>query len=93
MYAAVIENLNLDVPVIAWAAEEGVDDDVLRERLEEAADKQLAEKQEAFGIESFAQVQRQVLLSTIDSKWREHLLCWNICEALLVSEDTHNAIH
>jgi preprotein translocase subunit SecA len=74
LYAAVIENLNLDVPVIAWAAEEGVDDDVLRERLEEAADKQLAEKQEAFGKESFAQVQRQVLLSTIDSKWREHLL-------------------
>jgi preprotein translocase subunit SecA len=74
LYAAVIENLNLDVPVIAWAAEEGVDDDVLRERLEEAADKQLAEKQEAFGAESFAQVQRQVLLSTIDSKWREHLL-------------------
>ena len=75
LYAAVIENLNLDVPVIAWAAEEGVDDDVLRERLEEAADKQLAEKQEAFGMTlSFAQVQRQVLLSTIDSKWREHLL-------------------
>ena len=74
LYAAVIENLNLDVPVIAWAAEEGVDDDVLRERLEDAADQQLAEKQEAFGAEGFAQVQRQVLLSTIDSKWREHLL-------------------
>ena len=74
LYAAVIENLNLDVPVIAWAAEEGVDDDVLRERLEDAADQQLAEKQEAFSAEGFAQVQRQVLLSTIDSKWREHLL-------------------
>src|SRR6056300_160394 len=74
LHAAVIENLNLEVPVIAWAAEEGVDDDVLRERLEEAADKQLAEKQEAFGAESFAQVQRQVLLQTIDRKWREHLL-------------------
>lgn len=74
LYAAVIENLNLDAPVIAWAAEEGVDDDVLRERLEEEADKQLKEKQDAFGAEGFAQVQRQILLSTIDGKWREHLL-------------------
>lgn len=74
LYAAVIENLNLDLPIIAWAAEEGVDADVMRERVEEAADKMMQEKAEAFGAETMGQVERQVLLQTIDSKWREHLL-------------------
>ena len=34
------------------AAEEGVDDDVIRERLYEATEKQMAEKAEAFGPEA-----------------------------------------
>ncbi len=68
------EVLGLDVPVADWAAEEGVDDDVIRERLEEAADKFMAEKAEAFGDETMRNVEKQLLLQTIDAKWREHLL-------------------
>ncbi|MEL7178246.1 MAG: preprotein translocase subunit SecA [Pseudomonadota bacterium] len=74
LYAAVIEDLGVDVPVITWAAEEGVDDDDIRERLEEAADKFMAEKAEAFGDETMRNVEKQILLQTIDAKWREHLL-------------------
>ena len=74
LYAAVIEQLNLDLPIIAWAAEEGVDDDVMRERIEVAADKMMADKAAAFGPETMPQIERQVLLQTIDTKWREHLL-------------------
>ena len=74
LYAAVIEQLNLDLPIIAWAEEEGVDADVMRERIEEAADKAMEDKAQAFGAETMEQVQRQVLLQTIDRKWREHLL-------------------
>ncbi len=74
LYAAVIENLGIDVPVMAWAEEEGVDDDVIRERLEEAADAFMAEKAEAFGDETMRNVEKQILLQTIDAKWREHLL-------------------
>jgi len=74
LYAAVIEQLNLDLPIIAWAAEEGVDDDVMRDRIEEAADKMMADKAAAFGPETMPQIERQVLLQTIDTKWREHLL-------------------
>ena len=69
-----IEQLNLDLPIIAWAAEEGVDDDVMRERIEVAADKMMADKAAAFGPETMPQIERQVLLQTIDTKWREHLL-------------------
>ncbi len=73
LYAGVLDRLNLDVPVIAWAAEEGVDDDAIAERLEEAAEAMMAEKAEAFGPENMRQIEKQVLLNIIDSKWQEHL--------------------
>ncbi|CUH66426.1 preprotein translocase subunit SecA [Thalassovita autumnalis] len=74
LYAAAIEKLNLDVPVITWGDEEGVDGDVIAERMEEAADKAMAEKAEAFGPENMRNIEKQILLQTIDAKWREHLL-------------------
>ena len=74
LYASVIEHLGMDVPVIAWAEEEGVDDDDVRERLEEAADGYMAEKAEAFGDDTMRSIEKQILLQTIDAKWREHLL-------------------
>ncbi|WP_047994217.1 preprotein translocase subunit SecA [Puniceibacterium sp. IMCC21224] len=74
LYASVLENLGLDTPIIAWGDEEGVDADVIRERLEEATDKQMAEKAAAFGDDTMRQIEKQVLLQTIDGKWREHLL-------------------
>ncbi|SEM64896.1 protein translocase subunit secA [Gemmobacter aquatilis] len=74
LYAACIERLNLDVPVIDWAKEEGVDQDVIRERLEAASDKMMDEKLQAFGPETMRNIEKQLLLQTIDAKWREHLL-------------------
>jgi preprotein translocase subunit SecA len=74
---AVREKLGLDAdraPVAAWAAEEGVDQDALRERLEAASDAFMAEKEAAFGPEAMRTVEKQLLLQTIDGKWREHLL-------------------
>ncbi|MFW8593876.1 preprotein translocase subunit SecA [Cribrihabitans neustonicus] len=68
------EKLGLDLPVAEWAAEEGVDDEQIRERLVEASDKLMAEKTEAFGPENMRNIEKQVLLQTIDKKWREHLL-------------------
>ncbi len=74
LYAAIIEKLNVDVPVIEWAKEEGVDDEHIRERLYQATDAQMAEKTEAFGAETMRSIEKQILLQTIDGKWREHLL-------------------
>lgn len=72
--ADVKERLGVDVPVKAWAAEEGVDADSVRERLVEASDKAMAEKQAAFGPDQMRNIEKQILLQTTDSKWREHLL-------------------
>ncbi len=74
LQAAVIEHLNIDLPIVAWVDEEGVDDDVIRERIEAASDEAMAEKAEAFGPDTMRNIEKQVLLQTIDTKWREHLL-------------------
>ncbi len=74
LYAAVIEHLGIDVPVMAWAKEEGVDDSDIRERLYDAADEFMAQKAAQFGPENMRMIEKQVLLQTIDSKWREHLV-------------------
>ncbi|MDP2520505.1 preprotein translocase subunit SecA [Shimia thalassica] len=74
LYAACIEKLGIDVPVIEWAQEEGVDDEVMQERLEAASDQMMAEKAESFGPEAMRMIEKQILLQTIDTKWREHLL-------------------
>ena len=74
LHAAIKDKLNMDVPVQDWAAEEGVDDEAVRERLIKAADEMMAQKAAAFGPENMRNIEKQVLLQTIDGKWREHLL-------------------
>ncbi len=74
LYAAVIERLGMDLPIIDWAEEEGVDDEVIIERLENAADEMMAQKAAEFGPETMRKIEKQFLLQTIDGKWREHLL-------------------
>ncbi len=74
LQAEVIAKLGIDAPVIAWADEEGVDDNDIRERLEQASDKFMDEKAAAFGPETMRNIEKQILLQTIDAKWREHLL-------------------
>lgn len=71
---AIKEFVGVDAPVPAWGDEEGVDAEVIRERLEDASDEMMAEKAEAFGADTMRQIEKQVLLQTIDGKWREHLL-------------------
>uniref|UniRef100_UPI002494BE97 preprotein translocase subunit SecA n=1 Tax=Roseobacter litoralis TaxID=42443 RepID=UPI002494BE97 len=74
LYAAVQEQLGIDVPVMDWVEEEGVDDEAIRERLVEATDSMMTEKAGQFGAENMRNIEKQLLLQAIDTKWREHLL-------------------
>nr|WP_321249940.1 preprotein translocase subunit SecA [uncultured Ruegeria sp.] len=74
LHEAIKDKLTIDAPVQDWAAEEGVDDEQVRERLIKAADEMMAQKAAAFGPENMRNIEKQVLLQTIDGKWREHLL-------------------
>ena len=72
--AAARDKLALDMPIADWAAEEGVDQDEIRARMERETDAFMADKAEKFGPESMRNIEKQVLLQTIDAKWREHLV-------------------
>ncbi|MEM6608936.1 MAG: SEC-C metal-binding domain-containing protein, partial [Pseudomonadota bacterium] len=54
--------------------EDGVENGDIAERLEKAADEHMASKAVQFGPEQMRSIEKQVLLQTIDAKWREHLV-------------------
>ncbi len=68
------DKLGVEAPVAEWAAEEGVDNEEIRDRLYKASDEFMAAKAAAFGPETMRRIEKQLLLQTIDGKWREHLL-------------------
>ncbi len=66
--------LNIEVPVSEWAEEEGIDIEKVQERLANAADAVIAAKSAQYGPEIMRQVERQILLNSVDGLWREHLV-------------------
>ncbi|MCI5075286.1 preprotein translocase subunit SecA [Oricola sp.] len=66
--------LNIDVPVDQWAAEEGIAEDDIVDRLSEAVEKAAAERAERFGPEITEYVEKSIVLQTLDTLWREHLV-------------------
>jgi len=71
---AVREKMTMDLPIATWAAEEGVDQAAMLERLVAQSDAMMDEKLAAFGADAMRSIEKQLLLQTIDAKWREHLL-------------------
>jgi preprotein translocase subunit SecA len=66
--------LGLDLPVTDWAKEEGIADDEVRDRINRAADEAAAARAARFGPEIMRQIEKAVLLQTLDHLWREHLV-------------------
>ena len=64
----------LDLPITSWAAEEGIADQEILERVTEAAESKAAKKAAEFGPDMFRQIEKMVLLQTLDHLWREHLV-------------------
>ena len=66
--------LNLDLPVIDWGREEGIDETGIRDRIEAAASAHMAAKAANLGPELMRFVEKSVLLQLLDAVWKEHLL-------------------
>ena len=66
--------LGLDLPLVEWAKEEGIDDEAIRERLNEAADRRMAEKTANFGPDIMRMAEKSLLLQLLDQDWKDHLL-------------------
>jgi len=65
--------LGLDLPFKEWAAEEGIADEEIRERITAAIDKRMADKEANFGADLMRRIEKSLLLQTIDHGWRDHL--------------------
>jgi preprotein translocase subunit SecA len=74
LHAEILNIFNLDLPIADWAAEEGIAEQEIRDRLYEAADKIMAEKVARYGPEVMRMVEKSLLLQILDQVWKEHLL-------------------
>lgn len=66
--------LNIDLPVKDWAAEDGIADREMRERILSAADRKMATKGADFGPETLRMIEKSLLLQILDAAWKDHLL-------------------
>uniref|UniRef100_UPI00261D774F SEC-C metal-binding domain-containing protein n=1 Tax=uncultured Brevundimonas sp. TaxID=213418 RepID=UPI00261D774F len=66
--------LGLELPLHDWAAEEGVSNEEIEERLVAAADARAAERLALIGAEQTRGLEKQFMLQMIDMSWREHLV-------------------
>ena len=71
--AKTAEILALDVPIEAWIEEDGVDPELVEERIAAMADAHMAEKMAGDDPAIWRQVEKSILLDRIDHYWKEHL--------------------
>lgn len=65
---------NLDLPIKEWSEEKDISIDKLEERITKAANEMMATKVANYGVSIMRYVEKQVLLTTLDAVWKEHLL-------------------
>jgi preprotein translocase subunit SecA len=70
---AIDDVLGLQPPIDEWLQEEEVDPQMVSERLQKLADEAMATKLESLEAERWSDVEKQVLLQTLDHHWKEHL--------------------
>jgi len=66
--------LNLDLPIADWAREDGMDAEQVEARIRAAAAQAQAAKAANFGPTIMRYIEKQILLTTFDAVWKEHLL-------------------
>ncbi len=66
--------LGLELPLKAWAAEEGIANEEIAERLRTAADARAAEREVQISSHRTRHMEKNFLLQMVDMQWREHLM-------------------
>ncbi len=67
------ETFNLDIPILKWFDEEGVDDEEIKKRLLDEVNQKYKEKQHQYSADLFRFAEKRVMLFQIDKDWRDHL--------------------
>ena len=63
----------IEPPVDQWLEEEAVDPEMIVERLQKAADDSMAAKLESVDPARWNDIEKQILIQTLDHHWKEHL--------------------
>ena len=69
----VVETLGVDIPLEQWMEQDGLEPDMIEERITELTDAHMAAKVTGEDAEIWRQVEKSVLLERLDFYWKEHL--------------------
>ena len=67
------EIFGIDIPILKWIDEEGVDDEEIKKRLLDEVNQKYKEKQHQYSYELLKFAEKRVMLFQIDKDWRDHL--------------------
>ncbi|MDB5688783.1 MAG: preprotein translocase subunit SecA [Sphingomonas bacterium] len=67
------ELLGIDLPIEEWVAQDGIDPEILTERVTAEAERVAAERAEQVPAEEWLRLEKSVLLQSLDHHWKEHL--------------------
>ncbi|KAA8383697.1 preprotein translocase subunit SecA [Acetobacter tropicalis] len=73
LHAAANKTFALDLPIAEWAKEDGMDAEQVAERISQAATQAHAARAANLGPDLMRFIEKQVLLTTYDAVWKEHL--------------------
>jgi preprotein translocase subunit SecA len=65
---------NIEPPIAEWLQEDGIGEVEIGERLQKLVDAFMAERAERFGPKAMNWLEKNMLLQTVDSQWKDHLL-------------------
>ena len=65
--------LGLSLPVEDWSREDGIEPEMIEDRVRDAADAAIVAKQEGLEEGIWGQIEKSVLLQSLDHHWKEHL--------------------
>lgn len=80
---SVDEVLGLQPPLDAWLQEEAVEQETIIERLQALADETMANKLGEIDPERWNEVEKNILLQTLDHFWKEHLATLDALRAVI----------
>ncbi len=74
LHDEILDVVGLDLPIADWAKEEGIAEEEVLERVIRGGDEMAASRTARFSPEVMRQIEKAVLLQTLDHLWREHLV-------------------
>ena len=77
------EIFGLELPVEDWAKEAEIEPEMVEDRVREAADAMMGAKQAELELDMWRQVEKSVLLQSLDHRWKEHLSTLDALRAVI----------